>query len=245
MSITRLLPLLALLVLPAQAEVVRDRFMVITDSHGAGQFGQALTDGLRRRALTDFTFFASGGSAPLQWLNRAFTTTCGYRENSRVIPTAPRACETMLTPRLSELWAAETSDREHERRVTVIVQGTNFSTKASLRAEQITATKKLIQAARAASDVCLWVGPPKMRRSPGYDSAGVEAKIEILQAALTQLGDQGCTFIDSRPLSEYPAQGDGIHYHWPGSRNEGALRAATDWATEVLREIEEHLARSP
>lgn len=235
--------LLAFLSLPAQAFEARDRFVVITDSHGAGQFGQTLTDGLRARANTDFTFFASGGSAPLQWLNRAFTTTCGYRENSRSIPTAPRACETVLTPRLSELWAAESSDRAQERRITVIVQGTNYSTKAALRAEQIAATKKLIQAARAGSDVCLWVGPPKMRRTPGYDAAGVEAKIAILREALESLGDAGCTFIDSRPISEYPAQGDGIHYHWPGSRNEGALRAASDWANRVLHEIELELVR--
>jgi hypothetical protein len=222
----------------ADAVPASDRFVVITDSHGVGAFGEALVRWLRQRPATEFDFFASGASAPLQWINGAFTTPCGFRESSREPRPEPFACKKLHTPKLASLWKEQGPRLSSERRISVIAQGTNYGIQPAMRREQIVASVRLIEAAQAASDRCLWVGPPRMKASPGFDTAGVEYKYALIREAIAQAaartGKPACELIDSRAFSHYPAHGgDGIHYHRAGMKSPEAIRAAEEWAEGV------------
>ena len=122
---------------------------------------------------------------------------------------------------------------------SAIALGTNLSPKASERAPQITQIRRLMDVALAQSDLCIWVGPPNMRRSPDFDQQGVENKVSMIQEVQNR-----CTFIDSRMISQYPSQGDGIHYHWPGSRNIEQIQASSDWANAVMQEVESIISQN-
>lgn len=222
----RLIPILLLISLSAQAQ--SSHVVLISDSHSLGEFGRVLAEKLRADTDSSFHYFASGGSAPLQWLNGAFTTPCGLIETHQT-PVSKRVCQKVLTPKLSDIWLAQ-KVASGTKKVTVIIQGTNLSHKSERRSQEIAWAKKLAEVATQKSDECVWVGPPNMRRSPGFDLAGVEQKVQVIKAAL--VGSK-CQFIDSRELSQYPAQGDGIHYHWPGSRDSGQIQAARSWAEEI------------
>lgn len=225
------------LMLATSTLMAGDRFVIITDSHGVGKYGESLKSQIRNRPETSYHFFASGGSAPLQWLNRAFTTTCGFEETS-TDEVSPSICKKLLTPKLSDLWDKYPVSPS-ERRVTIIVQGTNLPVAQAQFEEQVRYTKKLLNVALERSDVCIWVGPPNMRRAPGFDAQGVETKIKILMTAL----EDKCHFIDSRQISTYPSTGDGIHYHMPGSQNQGQIDASLAWAEATFLRIEESLIR--
>lgn len=222
----RLLPLLLFFSLSALAQ--SSHVVLISDSHSLGEFGRVLAEKFRTESTSSFYYFASGGSAPLQWLNGAFTTPCGLIETHKSAVTN-RVCQKVLTPKLSDIWLAQ-KVASGIRKVTVIIQGTNLSHKSERRSQEIAWAKKLAEVAAQKSDECVWVGPPNMRRTPGFDLAGIEQKVQIIKAAL--MGSK-CQFIDSRDLSQYPSLGDGIHYHWPGSRDSGQIQAARSWAEEI------------
>ncbi len=202
--------------------------VLISDSHSLGEFGRVLATKIRGDQNQKFYYFASGGSAPLQWLNGAFTTPCGLVETSEA-PVNKRVCQKILTPKLSQIWQAQ-KVATGAKKVTVIIQGTNLSHKNERRAQEVAWAKKLAEVAAKESDECVWIGPPQMRRSPGFDLSGVEFKVQVIKEAL--IGSK-CHFIDSRELSTYPAKGDGIHYHWPGSNDAGQIQAARSWAEEI------------
>ncbi len=223
-----------------------DYFVVITDSHGVGEFGASLSDWLRSRPQTQFELFASGGSAPLQWLNNAYKTPCGLSESSLEHAPDPRTCNELLTPTLQSLWDKQSTLPLTDRKITLVVQGTNFGMKPEMYEEQLRATKKLIKVALFKSDECIWIGPPNMRRSPGYDQAGVEYKITIIKTALELTEkeiNKTCTFIDSRELSNYPTNGDGIHYHWPGSKDPESIERARQWGGAIMAKVESFLMK--
>ncbi len=224
---------------PAQAT---DRFVVVTDSHGVGHFGEELALWLRKRAQTKFEFFASGASAPLQWTNGAFTTPCGFEDKSKIATPLPRQCNKLHTPSLKYLWQQEPAPTEDERRISIIALGTNFSMSPAWRAGHVLETQKLVEDAMAHSERCLWVGPPSMTRKPGFDPPAVAYKIKIIEEAIElaakKTGKPACQFIDSRPLSHYPKHGDGIHLHWAGQKDPGALKASGEWADGVAAQAD-------
>lgn len=211
----------------------------ISDSHGLGAFGDKIRDWLAYRPSTTFTFVASGGSAPLQWTNDAFETTCGIFEDSFSHPAQNwTGCKKMHTPDIHSLWMQNASHLNRDTRtITIIALGTNFSISPGRAKSHEAETQELVKAALYQSETCIWIGPPNMRRSPGFDAEGVEKKYQILKK-----GTQGCTLIDSRALSKYPENtGDGIHYQWPGSQNLSQIYAARSWASKVITKIEELL----
>ncbi len=223
-----------------------DEFVVVTDSHGVGEFGASLSNWLRSRKETQFEFFASGGSAPLQWLNDAYKTPCGLKESSLEIAPDPRTCNVLHTPTLESLWANHKMSPLSHRKITLIVQGTNFGIKPEIYQEQLRATKKLMKVALANSDECIWIGPPNMRRSPGFDEGGVEYKVSLIKAALElteKETNKACVFIDSREISQYPTNGDGIHYHWPGSKDSESIERAHQWGEALAARVESILIK--
>ncbi len=227
--------LLLFLALPAAAA---DRVVVITDSHGVGTFGAGIESWLERRAGTTYDFFASGASAPRQWVSSRFTTTCGYHRRSGE-PAKARKCYPEKTPYLRELWSDQGPRASGERRVTIIAHGTNYPLSGA--AAEVAVTKRLILDAFAASGACVWVGPPNMSKSPGYDAQAVADKYAIIQDAIESVAVETgnrCRLIDSRPLSQYPRKGgDGIHYHWLKNPDADSLAQGPRWAERVAAEL--------
>ncbi|UPT75829.1 MAG: hypothetical protein M0D55_09240 [Elusimicrobiota bacterium] len=234
---------LALLVCAPAAAAVPDRIVVITDSHGVGSFGEALEAWLRARPDTDWDFFAAGGSAPRQWASSRWTTPCGYHATSAG-PAVKRACREETVPHLDELWAAQPAGTSKTRRVTIIAHGTNYALDA--KASEAASTLPLLKAAFKASDVCVWIGPPNMTRSPGFDASGVAYKYSIIEAALAAAKKTGhvCSLVDSRPLSSYPKLGgDGIHYHWLKTKDPDSLSQGPKWGAAVAAKLDALLPR--
>ncbi|MBI3557623.1 MAG: hypothetical protein HY074_15285 [Deltaproteobacteria bacterium] len=234
----------------AAAGPKNDRFVVITDSHGVGHFGEQLAHWLRNRPNTKFDFLASGASAPAQWTNNAFTTPCGFRDGSNINPPRPRACKKLHTDALRDLWKAQGRRTDDERRISIIVLGTNFGMQPEIRAQQVLDTQKLLEDAMKTSDRCLWMGPPNMTRPHGFDAAGVEYKVKIIKEAIKltaeKTGKPPCQFVDSRDFSTYPkasptppsTKPDGIHLHWPGNKDALAIKASGDWADGVAAQAD-------
>ncbi len=216
-----------------------DRIVVITDSHGIGSFGTGIEAWLRARPYTDWDFFAAGGSSPAQWTLTRWTTPCGFHETAggQVLT---RKCYELKVPHLSELWAAQPVSTGKTRRVTVIAHGSNY--RMDSKASEVANTVALIKDAFAASDVCIWVGPPNMKRSPGFDAAGVAYKYGIIQAGIASVKAAGggeCALIDSRKISTYPKEGgDGIHYHWLKTKDPASLAEGPKWAAAVGVELD-------
>lgn len=222
-----------------------DRFVVITDSHGLGRWGLEVEEWLRARKDAEFDFFASGGSAPLQWLNGVYTTPFGLHETSATPKGNPRTAGKILTPKLRDLWKNQGSGSANERRITLIALGTNYHPDPKHRAEEIAETTRLIEIAQSESDACAWIGPPNMRRK-NFEAADVEGKVSIIRAAIAaaakKTGKPECAFIDSRLYSRYPSTGvDGIHYNWPGSKNPTEIRECVKWAAGVTAELDRRL----
>lgn len=214
-------------------------FVVISDSHGMGQFGSTL-DAWLKNSKAPYQFIASGGSAPLQWYNNAYVTPCGFISSTHSSGT--RACEKIKTPSVKDVWA-HFSDATPNT-TTIIVQGTNIPVRsAAEKTEQTRYATALIQKTFEVSQNCIWVGPPNMTRK-GYEAADVQDKYDVIKDAINNVSNKTgktCTLIDSRKHSTYPPAGtgkhDGIHYNWPGSKNPAEITASINWASGIISEI--------
>ncbi len=236
----------------ASTAAAKDRFVVVTDSHGIYHFGEGIENWLiQRKPKPEYEIVSSGGYMPTQWTPRVdaagkahssqkrHTTTCGARYRTRASASV-RECKAMTTPFLNEVWADQGPRKAGERRITVIAHGTNLPT--SGREGLIASTVRLIQDAFAQSDECVWVGPPNMTR-PGNTPKEVQFKYEVIEAAIQKVREKTgktCGLIDSRQVSTYPAGGhDGVHYQWPlrGATKaqiaEGKIRAR-EWVQGVI-----------
>jgi hypothetical protein len=251
------------LLLTAASAPAGDRFVVITDSHGVGRFGVGIASWRRSRGSTEFELFASGGAAPMQWWSGKYVTPVGFRDrSSEPAPLLPVKAERLLTPTLATLWKELGRGSAADRRVTVIVQGTNIPSSrvlgqmaektgmsvASLRAKEVAYAERLVREALAESDACVWVGPPETTRSPDWTAFENAHKVAIVRDALeshrTKHG-KTCAFVDSRSLSSYPnGHGDGIHYHLLMSSDRVARQAAETWAEGVSARIEAALIQA-
>ncbi len=213
--------------------------VVISDSHGMGQFGSTLDQWLKN-SKAPYQFIASGGSAPLQWYNNAYVTPCGFASSTH--STGTRACEKIKTPSIKDIWA--NFSEATSVKTTIIIQGTNIPVRSSAeKTEQTRYASSLIQKTFEVSQNCIWVGPPNMTRK-GYEAADVQDKYDVIKAAISQVANKTgrtCLLIDSRKHSVYPPGGtgkhDGIHYNWPGSKNPAEITASTNWANGIISEL--------
>lgn len=242
----------AFLFLAASTAQSKDRFVVVTDSHGIYHFGEGIENWLiQRKPKPEYEIVSSGGSMPTQWTPRVdasgkvspnqkhHSTTCGARYRTRTSASS-RECKAMTTPFLNEVWSDQGPRKSGERRITVIAHGTNLPT--SGRDGLVASTVRLIQDAFAQSDECVWVGPPNMTR-PGNTPKEVQFKYEVIEAAIRKVREKTgktCGLIDSRKVTTYPSGGhDGVHYQWP---LKGATKAqvaegkqrAKEWVQGVI-----------
>lgn len=222
--------------------------MYIGDSHSVGTFGQEMNQWIRNRPDTDFTFFASGGTAPFQWLHGTAPVRCWLKDNE-TNTTAPTkgVClgkeipSTEKTPKFETLLK-----KSYQNKIAIIAHGTNFGTKGSAKQtpeeqfkEQVASTIELIKKASNHGYQCFWIGPPKMRK---YEGAPLEIKYSIIQTAIQKAAEKyktKCTLIDSRPLTQYPASTrlDGIHYTFPGASNAESIKTSKEWAQKVTLQL--------
>jgi hypothetical protein len=210
-----------------------------------GEFGVAINTWLRHRQDTDFEFFASGGSAPLQWRNGVYTSKCATQDRTSFTAQPEKGCRTLLTPRLTQLIRsrAETTFRQ----TTVIVAlGTNMSSAPERRSEEIKWASQLLHDITLQQARCIWIGPPQMSK---FSDQELEVRYRMIQAAIEleskASGASPCALIDSRKISAYadsllnPAKKpDGIHYDLPGTVYKEGLEAARKWGESAVQEIE-------
>jgi hypothetical protein len=193
----------------------------IGDSHTVGIYGREM-DKLMRATGASVSTFGSAGSSPSWWL-QGTTTHSGFfgrGEDGKI--DSPADWKTPhKTPKLPDLL------KQTQPSVIVISLGANLIKANGTTIEK--QVKDLAEVAKASGAKIIWVGPPDGRESKKPTSTQT-ALYDHLQKVATQYG----TFIDSRPMTEYPDKGgDGVHY-WG---KEGS-KIATNWAHEVFNQIQ-------
>ena len=214
----------------------RPKLLFIGDSHSQGVFGDTL-DGLVRENYS-VASFGVGGSTPEWWEKGIQTPWAGWSRSSdgtEIRDNKP------FTPRLSELVT------QQKPNVVVIEQGTNLiwadqkglvKTDAEVEAQ----VKTLIQTAKQSGSACVWIGPPHLGAhvlgkgiSESQQFAGTLDHVRNIEIKVT--AQNGCTFVDSYPVTRYPDQGgDGIHYDRAGAEG---VKAAKAWAIYVKKKLDE------
>lgn len=196
------------------AAVGAENVLVLGDSHSVGSFGSAFYKALgKHRPGTNVVLEASWGSSPNDWMQGKGGPHYLHRGVDGVRTQKPAGS----IPTMKSLMD------KHKPAMTVIALGSNLY-KAS--AQWIRQTVEQMEAqATASGGPCIWVGPPDMRERGGEDAKEL---VKTIRATLKK-----CTFIDSLPLTSYPAKGgDGIHYDYLGG--EGIKKTAS-WAYEVSK----------
>ncbi|MBS1960149.1 MAG: hypothetical protein JST80_11800 [Bdellovibrionales bacterium] len=239
---------LTLLAIASSAHAL-DRFVVISDSHGVGQFGMSLVQWLSDRDDTAYEFYASGGTAPVNWLNGGWKSDRVWMASSVTPPNGPQHCTATVGPSFAALWNKQGPRADDERRISLIVQGTNlhYVNAQQYKRAEISQMKKLIQVAYAQSELCYWIGPPEMKKK-NYTGPAEALWVKMIRTAISEAAAESarapCEFFDSRPPnSHFPAisstHQDQVHYHWMGSiRDDAGIKAAGDWAFMVTSWLE-------
>jgi len=197
------------------------RVLHIGDSHTVGIYGREM-DKLMRSTGAQVATYGSAGSSPSWWLQGTTTRSGFYGRGEDGKVDSPADWKTpRQTPKLPDLL------KKHQPSVIVISLGANLiqANGASIEKQ----VKDLAEVAKASGAKILWVGPPDGRES-NKPTSKQAALYQHLQKVAAQYG----TFIDSRPLTEYPAKGgDGVHY-WG---KEGS-QTAKSWANHVFEQIQ-------
>jgi hypothetical protein len=109
-----------------------------------------------------------------------------------------RSMKSGPTPKIDELI------RENRPGLIVIALGANLMG-AGLETIRAT-TARMVNSVQASGAKCLWVGPPNGRNK-------TEPKFSQLYEAIQEKVRGVCEFVDSRPVTYYPATGgDGVHF---------------------------------
>jgi hypothetical protein len=179
-------------------------------------------DKLMRSTGAQVATYGSAGSSPSWWLQGTTTRSGFYGRGEDGKVDSPADWKTpRQTPKLPDLL------KKHQPGVIVISLGANLigANAASIEKQ----VKDLAEVAKASGAKILWVGPPD-----GRESTKPTSKQAALYEHLQKVAGQYGTFIDSRPVTEYPAKGgDGVHY-WG---KEGS-KTATNWANHVFEQIQ-------
>lgn len=197
------------------------RVLHIGDSHTVGIYGREM-DSLMRATGAQVATYGAAGSSPSWWLQGTTTRSGFYGRGEDGKVDSPADWKTpRQTPKLPDLL------KKHQPGVIVISLGANLIQANGESIEK--QVKDLAEVAKASGAKILWVGPPDGRESTKPTSK--QAKLyQHLQKVASQYG----TFIDSRPLTEYPTKGgDGVHY-WG---KEGTATAKS-WANDVFEQIQ-------
>ncbi|HOY68220.1 MAG TPA: LysM peptidoglycan-binding domain-containing protein [Candidatus Ozemobacteraceae bacterium] len=197
------------------------RVLHIGDSHTVGIYGSTIDQAMRETGAQIRTIGVAGSSP--SWWYQGTVTKCGYyARNEKGAVDRPADWRTpRATPSLPEMI------REYKPTVLVVSLGANLfgASEATVKRE----TQRIIDTAKAAGCTLVWVGPPRARESV----KSIAAQDRLCETIKATVGTQG-TFVDSRPVTNYPSSGgDGLHY-WG---TEGS-KTAKAWAGSVLDTIQ-------
>lgn len=196
---TKSILLATLLLSNTSAFAANTHIVYIGDSHSVGTFGEEMDAWIRKKQDTDFTFFASGGTAPFQWLHGTAPVVCWLKDN-QFNASAPEhgvclteeeksqrkagTLKTEFTPKFETLLKKD----GYEKKVAIIAHGTNFGTKGNKTQtpeqqfnEQVNTTVSLIELTARYGYQCFWVGPPRMRK---YEGVQLDTKFSIIKTAI-------------------------------------------------------------
>lgn len=198
-----------------------DRVLHIGDSHTVGIYGQEMDKHLRSTGAKVETY-GSAGSSPRWWLTGQ-TTRSGFfgKDAEGKVDSPAKWNDPHPTPKLDGLL------KRFQPNVVMFSLGANLlgASKESIEKQ----VREVADMAKATGARIIWVGPPDGRESKKPTSKQTEL-YNTLQQVASQYGD----FIDSRPLTEYPAKGgDGVHY-WG---KEGSA-IARSWSENVFQQIQ-------
>lgn len=198
-----------------------DRVLHIGDSHTVGIYGQEMDKHLRSTGAKVATY-GSAGSSPKWWITGQTTRSGFFSRDGEEKTTQPAKWnDPHPTPKLKALLA------EFRPNVVVFSLGANLihATPATIENQM----REIADMAKAYGTEIIWVGPPD-----GRESKKPTSKQNELYDTLARVAREYGDFIDSRPLTEYPATGgDGVHY-WGA---EGS-RVAKAWAEDVFTQIQ-------
>jgi hypothetical protein len=184
---------------------------------------------------------ASCGSAPSSFIDRNYSTRCGYYQKTLSGKTESISYQDFrdnrsppkLTPKLDKIYDSNTKPD-----LTVIQQGTNLyglilkNSPADGKRLVTAEVTKLLKNVK--SGQCLWVGPPTITKLNGVT---VQTKHTDLMAQAIQEGikssGKGCEYLDSRTVTKAPG-GDGTHFSRP-SQTKDWIAAAFQSADKLLR----------
>jgi hypothetical protein len=220
----------------------RVRYVAVYDSHGLTPFGDRLDALLRSRPEAELSSFTLGGASPT-WLTRRPISPRGYAYSScdgrAPLPRSKLQQHDLRTPALDEL--LRVPDGAYERQVVVLTLGSNVPGEPNVLTAPV---EQAVRAIDARSDtVCVWVGPPAIRKwSAGYSDkvyAAIRDGIRAAEAGAPRK-TPACHLVDSRLYSSFPAGGDGTHLGFTAA----GVAAANRWAAGVDQEIEQLLSQA-
>lgn len=198
-----------------------DRVLHIGDSHTVGIYGQEMDKHLRSSGAKVETY-GSAGSSPHWWITGQTTRSGFFSRNQDEVTDQPAKWnDPHATPKLKTLL------ERFRPNVVVFSLGANLISASPATIEK--QMREVADMAKATGTRIIWVGPPDGRESKKPTSKQ-NALYQTLEKVAKEYGD----FIDSRPLTEYPATGgDGVHY-WG---KEGSKQAKS-WASDVFRQLQ-------
>jgi len=189
-----------IMTLSAHAELTNPTILYIGDSHSYGKLGTTVESQLS--TISDHVIMESScGSSAYTWLGKTGyeKTVCGFwkKDGSDEIRTTEHQ-----TPKFSDEVA------KYNPGVIIIQLGTNMAA-AEKPLNSKGSIDQLMKEAKASGAECIWIGPPDAN-----SKVVTKEKLGVVNNLIKDLADaNGCTFIDSLQLTEFPKDSkEGIHY---------------------------------
>lgn len=198
-----------------------DKVLHIGDSHTVGIYGQEMDKHLRKTGAQVATY-GSAGSSPKWWMTGQTTRSGFFSRDAEEKTTRPAKWnDPHPTPKLKNLL------EEFRPNVVVFSLGANLigANPSTIESQM----REIADLAKSYGTEIIWVGPPD-----GRESKKPTSKQSELYETLSRVARDYGSFIDSRPLTEYPKTGgDGVHY-W----GKEGTRIAKAWAEDVFDQIQ-------
>jgi hypothetical protein len=222
------------------------RFVTVYDSHGLTMFGDRLDRSLMAMPEAELTSYTLGGASP-EWLVSTKVSLRGYFydscEKTPLVPRARLDQRKLKAPTLKDL--LRDAPGTYDKQVVLITLGSNVPGDPDRQAANV---EKIVRRIHSRADaICIWIGPPSMRK---WSTSWGDKVYAAIRKGISAADDNpspktpACHLIDSRKLSAYPKGGDGWHYgFFPAG-----IAAAQAWADAVggeVRKIVEAAKKSP